>query len=854
MTISTETAIVRTAGNGVTTAFPFPYHFFTNGSLLVYLVVTATGVATLQTLSTHYTVSGADDPDGGTVTFLSAPASTRTVVILRKPDLAQTVNFTAFVAETANDALDRLYERLQYDAFRMGQAIRLPDTAAPATLEIPHDRAEKALGFDADGNLAVIDRAEDLLEENQIALASIQAYAQAAAASANTAASEAGDAEAAATAAAASALAAAAAETAAESAQSAAATSASNASTSAANAASSASSASTSASSASTSASNAATSETNAAASAAAALNSRNNAEGFADDAAASAAAALTSENNAETAENAAEAAQVAAEAAQAGAVAAQAATYIARDVAIASSENPAFTFRFDSSTTDADPGAGEFRLNNATLASVTAVYIDNLDLVGNAIEGWLATFDDNNDTNRRGHLIIRGVATDSAFFVGLVTGTVVDGTGYRKISVTRLASGGTFTDGEPFSIFFAAAGDKGDVTSSANITDHAVVRGDGGAKDVQDSGVLIDDSDNVTGVNDLDVGGALDVGGNITVGGTVDGRDIAADGTKLDLITITQGVDLDAIETRVNSLDAAVVLRGTWDASSGSFPGGGTAQAGDSYIVSTGGTVDSVVFVQNDRIIAIADNASTTTFAANWFKADYTDAVLSVAGRTGAVTLAVADITDMTANGRSLVSAANYAAMRGLLDLEAGTDFYSIAAADAAFAAIGRTLTAGAGLTGGGTLAADRTFAVGAGTGIVANADDVAIDKASDANVRAAASNKVLTSDHLESASALVSLSSSSNATAVDWDSGICFSLSLSENTAISNPTNGQPGTFRHIYVVGASGTRTVTFGNQFLGEVPTITDVTTTKGYVISIMCLTSSHFVASAKRALG
>lgn len=39
------------------------------------------------------------------------------------------------------------------------------------------------------------------------------------------------------------------------------------------------------------------------------------------------------------------------------------------------------------------------------------------------------------------------------------------------------------------------------------------------------------------------------------------------------------------------------------------------------------------------------------------------------------------------------------------------------------------RSVTAGAGLTGGGTLAADRSFAVGAGTGITVNADDVAVD-----------------------------------------------------------------------------------------------------------------------------
>lgn len=41
-----------------------------------------------------------------------------------------------------------------------------------------------------------------------------------------------------------------------------------------------------------------------------------------------------------------------------------------------------------------------------------------------------------------------------------------------------------------------------------------------------------------------------------------------------------------------------------------------------------------------------------------------------------------------LSANGRALVVAANYAAMRALLDLEPGTDFYSISAANAAFAA----------------------------------------------------------------------------------------------------------------------------------------------------------------------
>lgn len=44
------------------------------------------------------------------------------------------------------------------------------------------------------------------------------------------------------------------------------------------------------------------------------------------------------------------------------------------------------------------------------------------------------------------------------------------------------------------------------------------------------------------------------------------------------------------------------------------------------------------------------------------------------------------------------------------------------------------RDLVAGAGLTGGGTLEADRTFAVGAGVGITVNANDVAIDTTAEA------------------------------------------------------------------------------------------------------------------------
>lgn len=67
------------------------------------------------------------------------------------------------------------------------------------------------------------------------------------------------------------------------------------------------------------------------------------------------------------------------------------------------------------------------------------------------------------------------------------------------------------------------------------------------------------------------------------------------------------------------------------------------------------------------------------------------------------------------SANAQSLVSAADYAAMRALLDLEAGTDFYSKSAADAAFQPLDSDLTAIAALS---TSAAGRSVLTAADPG----------------------------------------------------------------------------------------------------------------------------------------
>ncbi len=112
----------------------------------------------------------------------------------------------------------------------------------------------------------------------------------------------------------------------------------------------------------------------------------------------------------------------------------------------------------------------------------------------------------------------------------------------------------------------------------------------------------------------------------------------LTADKTKLDYITVTQAVNLDQMETDIAALENGMVYKGDWNAGSGSFPGGGSAQTGWFYYVSGAGTVNGVTFAVGDNVVATTDNASTTTYAGNWSKHDQTDAVQAVVGLTGSI------------------------------------------------------------------------------------------------------------------------------------------------------------------------------------------------------------------------
>jgi hypothetical protein len=110
----------------------------------------------------------------------------------------------------------------------------------------------------------------------------------------------------------------------------------------------------------------------------------------------------------------------------------------------------------FDVATADADPGDGELRFNNAVPASVTQLYIDNLNRFGRDVSAWLAFLDDNGTAANRGTLVLQ-TADGNGLLVATVTGAVVDGGGYRKVSVTPVAASGSFAAGAAINVQFTA-------------------------------------------------------------------------------------------------------------------------------------------------------------------------------------------------------------------------------------------------------------------------------------------------------------------------------------------------------------------------------------------------------------
>jgi hypothetical protein len=160
MTVSSSINRVTYAGNGATTNFAVNFYFLENTHLQVILVA-ANGVETVQTLTANYTVTGAGNEAGGSITMLVPPPAGTQLIIVRNVPATQETDYLAndpFPAESHERALDKLTMLVQQNKGDVDRAIKVPVSDSlliNLTLPPSADRAGKIVYFDNLGNVEV---------------------------------------------------------------------------------------------------------------------------------------------------------------------------------------------------------------------------------------------------------------------------------------------------------------------------------------------------------------------------------------------------------------------------------------------------------------------------------------------------------------------------------------------------------------------------------------------------------------------------------------------------------------------------------------------------------------------------
>lgn len=135
----------------------------------------------------------------------------------------------------------------------------------------------------------------------------------------------------------------------------------------------------------------------------------------------------------------------------------------------------------WDSDTSDADSGNGKIFGNHGTFASISQLYIDDLNSAGTNIEAWIQSMDDSTTTSARGTITLVKTTAQTQIGVFTVTGAVVDGTGYWKIPCSHVFSNvGSLADGDAVTVVFTRAGNIG-ATGSTGSTGAQGPQGDPG-------------------------------------------------------------------------------------------------------------------------------------------------------------------------------------------------------------------------------------------------------------------------------------------------------------------------------------------------------------------------------------
>jgi hypothetical protein len=142
---------VSYSGNGTLTTFAYTFKVFDEGDLTVILRA-SDGTETVQTITTHYTVTNVGNASGGNIEFVTAPSSTETVVIVREQPFTQGLDLVPndpFPAQSLEESLDKLTfvdQRLNEKIDR-ALTFSVGDFVTDATLPVKELRVGKVLAF-----------------------------------------------------------------------------------------------------------------------------------------------------------------------------------------------------------------------------------------------------------------------------------------------------------------------------------------------------------------------------------------------------------------------------------------------------------------------------------------------------------------------------------------------------------------------------------------------------------------------------------------------------------------------------------------------------------------------------------
>jgi len=253
------------------------------------------------------------------------------------------------------------------------------------------------------------------------------------------------------------------------------------------------------------------------------------------------------------------------------------------------------------------------------------------------------------------------------------------------------------------------------------------------------------------------------------------------------------------------SGVTGALVYRGSYDASTAS-PDLSTAIKGDFYIVSVAGSLDGVALSVGDHLV-FNQNASSPVTSAMFDKIDSTDAVSSVNGQTGVVTLTASDVSALASgdNVSELVNDSGYLTSAPVTSVNTLTGAVNLTAADVGALATGDNVSAL--INDSGYLTSAPVSSVNGQTGVVTlTASDVSAlasgDNVSELVNDSGYLTSTLSADIIVDTDGAYDLGTESarlGLTFSDLDGAVTFKASNASGAQI---TKGQP-----VYIAGVSG-----------------------------------------------